>query len=57
MVLTVMAVLIVLPASIYDMLKRKWYGVFSVPLSVGIYFVLIGLYQFLYESGRVVLIE
>ena len=57
MLLTALVVLVVLPVSVYDILKKKWYGAFSVPLSFGIYFVLISLFQFLYDSGRVVLEE
>lgn len=57
MVFTAFMVLIVLPASVHDVLKKKWYGMLSVPLSLGIYFVLIGLYHFLYDSGRVMLEE
>ena len=57
MIFTAFVIVIVLPASVYDILKKKWYGILSVPLSLGLYFVLIGLYQFLYASGRVMLEE
>lgn len=54
---TVVVAVLVLPVSIYDVVRRQWHGALAVPLSAGIYFVLMALDQALYASGRVDLIE